>query len=119
MITIYTNAKEINLTEEVTHVRFEAGYPYFWVRNDGENAVLISLSPNVSEGADGVISVPAGNADGTMHGYRQHDLYIKGSGKVMAMGTTSAHNPFKPAPKGGEISGAGWISLGEKYVKKI
>lgn len=102
MITIETNAMEIELTGGELQVRFTAGYPFFWVRNDNSNTVRISLSPNISDGKDGVITIPAGSSNGTMHGYRLNDLYISGSGKVMVMGTGSAHNPFKLRGKGGD-----------------
>lgn len=102
MTTIETNAMEIELTGGELQVRFTAGYPDFWVRNDSSDTVRISLSPNISDGKDGVISIPAGSSNGTMHGYRLNDLYISGSGKVMVMGTGSAHNPFKSRGKGGD-----------------
>lgn len=104
MTTIETNAMEIELTGAEERVWFMAGYPYFWVRNDSADTVLVSLSPNISEVGDGVISIPAGSSIGTMHGNRTHDFYIKGSGKVMVMGTGSAHNPFKPLGKGGDVN---------------
>lgn len=102
MTTIKTNAMEINLPGGETQVQFPSGYAYFWVRNDSSDTVRISLSPNISDGKDGVISIPPGSSNGTMHGYRLNDLYISGSGKVMVMGTGSAHNPFKFREKGGE-----------------
>lgn len=115
MITIETNAMEINLPDGETQVRFTAGYPYFWLRNDSSDTVLISLSPNIAEGKDGVISIPAGSSNGTMHGHRLNDLYISGSGKVMVMGTGSADNPFKSAGKGGGDGGTVDLS---GYAKK-
>ena len=102
MITIETNAMELELTGGELQVRFTAGYPFFWVRNDSSDTIRISLSPGISEGKDGVITISAGSSNGTMHGYRLNDLYISGSGKVMVMGTGSAHNPFKSRGKGGD-----------------
>lgn len=102
MTTIETNAMELELTGGELQARFTAGYPFFWVRNDSSDTVRISLSPNISDGKDGVITIPAGSSNGTMHGYRLNDLYISGSGKVMVMGTGSAHNPFKLRGKGGD-----------------
>lgn len=102
MTTIETNAMELELTGGELQARFTAGYPFFWVRNDSSDTIRISLSPNISDGKDGVISIPPGSSNGTMHGYMLNDLYISGSGKVMVMGTGSAHNPFKPRGKGGD-----------------
>ena len=103
MITIETNAKSLELTGEEVHVHFTAGFPYFWLRNDGNDTVLISLSPNISEGKDGVISVLAGSSAGTMHGFNstRQDMYISGSGKVQVMATHTPENPFRNARKGG------------------
>lgn len=103
MTTIKTNAMEINLPGGETQVQFPAGYAYFWVRNDSSGTIRISLSPNISDGKDGVISIPPGSSNGTMHGYRLNDLYISGIGKVMVMGTGSAHNPFRSRGKGGDL----------------
>lgn len=103
MEEITTNAKELTLDGTEVHVHFTAGFSYFWLRNDSGGTVLMSLSPNISEGKDGVISVLAGSSAGTMHGFNgtQNDLYLLGSGKIQIMGTGSAHNPFKTAGKGG------------------
>lgn len=116
MITIKTNAKELELTGNEIHVNFESGFPFFWLRNDSDSKILMSLSPNIEEGGDGVIYVPSGNSNGTMHGYIAKDFYISGTGKVMVMGTGSAHNPFRNTQKGGEIIG---IGLEAKIVSEL
>ena len=107
MQIIETNAKSLELTGEEVHVHFTAGFPYFWLRNDGNDTVLISLSPNISEGKDGVISVLAGSSAGTMHGFNstRQDMYISGSGKVQVMATHTPENPFRNARKGGGENG--------------
>lgn len=104
MEEITTNAKIVTLDGTEMHVHFSSAFPYFWVRNDGTGAVLMSISPNISEGKDGVIEVIAGSSAGTMHGYNatSNDLYLLGSGKVQIMGTYTPENPFKQARKGGE-----------------
>ncbi len=117
MEKITTNTKEITLTGEEIHVRFSSAQPYFWLRNDGSGTVLMSLSPNIEEGGDGVISVLAGSSAGTMHGFEgtRSDLYILGSGKVQVMGTGSAHNPFRNACKGGESDG----SISKNFISRV
>lgn len=109
METITTNAKPIELTGEETQVHFSSAFPYFWVRNDGSSTVLMSVSPNIEEGKDGVIEVLAGSSAGTMHGYNdtRSDFYILGSGKVQIIATYTPENPFRKARKGGEITGGG------------
>lgn len=107
MITIETNAKSLELTGEEVHIHFTAGFPYFWLRNDGSDTVQMSLSPNISEGKDGVISVLEGSSAGTMHGFNstRQDMYVSGSGKVQVMATHTPENPFRNARKGGENNG--------------
>lgn len=104
MVEITSNTKTLELTGDEVHVRFTAGFPYFWVRNDSSGTVLMSVSPNIEEGKDGVIEVPAGSSAGTMHGFNStsNDLYLLGSGKVQVMATHSPENPFRKAQKGGD-----------------
>lgn len=104
MEEITTNAKIVTLDGTEMHVHFSSAFPYFWVLNLGDGTVLMSVSPNISEGKDGVIEVIAGSSAGTMHGYNatSNDLYLIGSGKVQIMGTYTPENPFKQARKGGE-----------------
>ena len=95
------NSTTITLTGEEQTVQFDRPYPYFWVQNLGDNDVLISMDGGIVEGADGVITVPAGGSCCTMHGYNADRLYLLGSGRVQVMGTGSAFNPFKLVRKGG------------------
>lgn len=113
MEEIQTNAKELTLDGTEIHVHFLSGYSDFWVRNDGTGTVLMSLSPNISEGKDGVVSVPAGSSAGTMHGFddTRQDLYIFGSGKIMVMGTYTPENPFKSRSKGGGDGGVETLAV--------
>lgn len=96
------NSTTITLTagEEQT-VQFDRPYPYYWVQNLGDKDVFISIDGGIVDGADGVITVPAGGSCGTMHGYPADRLYLLGGGKVQVMGTGSAFNPFRLAKKGG------------------
>lgn len=94
----------ITLTGEEQTVQFDRSYPYFWVQNLGDSDVLISMDSGITDGADGVITVPVGGSCGTMHGHTVNNadrLYLLGSGKVQVMGTSSAFNPFKLVRKGG------------------
>lgn len=104
MEEITTNTKMIELTGEEIQVYFSSAFPYFWLRNDGSGTVLMSVSPNIEEGKDGVIEVLAGSSAGTMHGYNATatDLYLLGTGKVQIMATYSPENPFRKARKGGD-----------------
>lgn len=99
------NSTTITLTGEEQTVQFDRSYPYFWVQNLGDSDVLISVDGGIVDGADGVITVPAGASCGTMHNYTANAdrLYLLGSGKVQVMGTGSAFNPFNLARRGGDV----------------
>ncbi|MGN1119380.1 MAG: hypothetical protein ACI4Q4_03410, partial [Oscillospiraceae bacterium] len=84
------NSTTVTLTDEEQTVQFDRPYPYFWIQNLGDSDVLISMDSGIVEGADGVITVPAGGSCGTMHGISADRLYLLGSGKVQVMGTHSA-----------------------------
>lgn len=107
MIIIETNTMLVLLMGDEVHIHFTSAFPYFWVRNDSDGTVSMSISPNISEGKDGVIEVLAGSSAGTMHGYNatSNDLYLLGSGKVQIMGTYTPENPFRKAQKGGGDGG--------------
>ena len=112
MEEINTNTKRVELTGEEIHIHFSSAFPYFWILNFSGGTVLMSLSPNIEEGKDGVIEVLAGSSAGTMHGYdaTRSDLYLFGSGKVQIMGTYTPENPFRKARKGGESGGNSKVS---------
>lgn len=121
MEEITTNAKIVTLDGTEMHVHFSSAFPYFWLRNDGSTTVQMSISPNISEGKDGVIEVLAGSSAGTMHGYNatSNDLYLLGSGRVQIMGTYTPENPFKFAGKGGGSNESGNGNIGKNFISVV
>ncbi len=83
-------------------VEFATAYNYFYIKNDSPDTVYVSMSPNITAGADGIFAVDAGGSCGTAHGYPATKLYLLGTGSVQVCGTGSADNPFKPASRGGD-----------------
>ena len=71
-----------------------------WLRNDGTATVYASTAPGVAAGADGVVSIPAGQAvriDGACR-----TVYLLGTGSVQLVGSDYAACPFKTsAAQGG------------------
>ena len=69
------------------------------IRNDGTDTVYASGEPNITAGADGVMSIPSGQAakllgcNGT--------LYLLGTGSVQLCGNDNDEMVFKCAPAGG------------------
>ena len=71
-----------------------------WLRNDGTATVYASAVPGVTAGADGVVSIPAGQAvriDGACR-----TVYLLGTtGSVQLVGSDYTACPFKTSARGG------------------
>ncbi|MDE5576186.1 MAG: LamG domain-containing protein [Oscillospiraceae bacterium] len=96
------NVKTINLTGGETKVSFDANYPYFWVQNFSDSDVYMSVSPNITPDADGVILIPAKSGGSTGDVGQTNTVYLSGSGKVQIFAQYNAVCPFKSAAKGGD-----------------
>ena len=99
---IETRNATVALSGTEKAVEFAAAYNYFYIKNDSPDTVYVSMSPNITAGADGVFAVDTGGSCGTAHGYPANKLYLLGTGSVQICGTGSADNPFKPASRGGD-----------------
>ena len=75
-----------------------------WLRNDGTATVYASTAPGVTAGADGVVSIPAGQAvriDGACR-----TVYLLGTGgSVQLVGSDYTACPFKTSTSAGGESG--------------
>ena len=70
-----------------------------WLRNDGTATVYASTAPGVAAGADGVVSIPAGQA-AAIHG-ACGAVYLLGTGSVQLVGSDYTACPFKTSAQGG------------------
>ena len=70
-----------------------------WLRNDGTTTVYASTAPAVTPGADGVVSIPAGQA-AAIYG-ACGAVYLLGTGSVMLVGSDYTACPFKTSAQGG------------------
>ena len=70
-----------------------------WLRNDGTATVYASTAPAVTPGADGVVSIPAGQA-AAIYG-ACGSVYLLGTGSVQLVGSDYTACPFKTAALGG------------------
>ena len=70
-----------------------------WLRNDGTATVYASTAPGVAAGADGVVSIPAGQA-AAIYG-ACGAVYLLGTGSVMLVGSDYTACPFKTSARGG------------------
>ena len=70
-----------------------------WLRNDGTTTVYASAAPGVTAGADGVVSIPAGQA-AAIYG-ACGAVYLLGTGSVMLVGSDYTACPFKTSAQSG------------------
>ena len=70
-----------------------------WLRNDGTATVYASTAPGVTAGADGTVSIPAGQA-AAIYGVCGA-VYLLGTGSVMLVGSDYTACPFKTSAQGG------------------
>ena len=92
-------SKTIVLTGEEIRADYSGG-TNAWLRNDGTTTVYASAVPGVTAGADGVVSIPAGQAvriDGACR-----TVYLLGTtGSVQLVGSDYTACPFKTSVQGG------------------
>ena len=92
-------SKTIVLTGEEIRADYSGG-TNAWLRNDGTTTVYASAVPGVTAGADGVVSIPAGQAvriDGACR-----TVYLLGTtGSVQLVGSDYTACPFKTSALGG------------------
>ena len=96
-------SKTIVLTGEEIRADYSGG-TNAWLRNDGTATVYASTAPGVTAGADGVVSIPAGQAvriDGACR-----TVYLLGpGGSVQLVGSDYTACPFKTSTSAGGESG--------------
>lgn len=96
-------SKTITLTGAEIRADYSGG-TNAWLRNDGTATVYASTEPGVTAGADGVVSIPAGQAvriDGACR-----TVYLLGTGgSVQLVGSDYTACPFKTSTSAGGESG--------------
>lgn len=91
-------AKTIALTGAEISVNYSGG-TNAWLRNDGTTVVYASTTPGITAGADGVVSIPAGQA-AAIYG-TCGTVYLLGTGSVQLVGSDYTACPFKTSAQGG------------------
>ena len=90
--------KTINLTgAEVAVLGLNGANAH--IRNDGTATVYASTTPGITAGADGVISIPAGQA-AAVYG-AAGTVYLLGTGSVQLVGSDYTACPFKTSAQAG------------------
>lgn len=91
-------SKTITLTGAEIRADYSGG-TNAWLRNDGTSTVYASTAPGVTAGADGVVSIPAGQA-AAIYG-ACGSVYLLGTGSVQLVGSDYTACPFKTSALGG------------------
>lgn len=92
-------SKTIVLTGEEIRADYSGG-TNAWLRNDGTATVYASTAPGVTAGADGVVSIPAGQA-AAIYGACGAVYLLGTTGSVQLVGSDYTACPFKTAALGG------------------
>ena len=95
-------SKTIVLTGEEIRADYSGG-TNAWLRNDGTATVYASTAPGVTANADGVVSIPAGQA-AAIYG-ACGAVYLLGTGSVQLVGSDYTACPFKTSTSAGGESG--------------
>ena len=95
-------SKTIALSGAEIRVNYSGG-TNAWLRNDGTATVYASTAPNVTAGADGVVSIPAGQA-AAIYG-ACGAVYLLGTGSVQLVGSDYTACPFKTSTSSGGSGG--------------
>ena len=91
-------SKTITLTGAEIRADYSGG-TNAWLRNDGTATVYASTAPGVTANADGVVSIPAGQA-AAIYG-ACGGVYLLGTGSVQLVGSDYTACPFKTSAQGG------------------
>lgn len=91
-------SKTIALTGAEIRANYSGG-ANAWLRNDGTATVYASTAPGVTAGADGVVSIPAGQSVGVYGA--NGTVYLMGTGSVQLVGSDYTACPFKTSAQGG------------------
>ena len=102
-------SKTIVLTGEEIRADYSGG-TNAWLRNDGTATVYASTAPAVTPGADGTVSIPAGQA-AAIYG-ACGAVYLLGTGSVQLVGSDYTACPFKVSTSTGGESGVDEVARG-------
>lgn len=106
MANLTKNVGTVTLTGTAEKVTLPASYGWVWVKNMSEGDIFAGLSEDISEGADGVMTIPAGEC-GRIQADGFSSVYLMGSGKALVAAQNYAECPFKTGAKGGGSGGSG------------
>ena len=101
MTTLTKSTGTVTLSGAVEKVTLPAAYGWVWVKNMSDADMFAGLSADISEGADGVMVIPAGEC-GRIQTDGFNSIYLMGTGNALVVAQNYADCPFKVGGKGGE-----------------
>ena len=101
MTTLTKSTGTVTLSVAVEKVTLPAAYGWVWVKNMSEGDIFAGLSADISEGADGVLTIPSGEC-GRVQTDGFSSVYLLGTGNALVVAQNYAGCPFKVVKKGGE-----------------
>lgn len=101
MATLTKSTGTVTLTGAAEKVTLPAVYGWVWLKNMSDSDILAGLSVDISEGADGVMTIPAGEC-GRLQTDGFDSVYLMGLGNALVVAQNYADCPFKTVRKGGE-----------------
>ena len=102
MATLTRSTGTVTLSGAAEKVILPAVFGWVWVKNMSEGNIFAGVSADISEGADGVLTIPAGECGRVqMDGFSS--VYLLGTGNALVVAQNYADCPFKASWKGGEV----------------
>ena len=101
MATLTKSTGTVTLTGSAEKVTLPAAYGWVWLKNMSDADMFAGLSADISEGADGVMTIPAGEC-GRIQTDGFNSIYLMGTGNALVVAQNYADCPFKAVRKGGE-----------------
>lgn len=101
MATLTKSTGTVTLSGTAEKVTLPAAYGWVWVKNMSDADMFVGLSADISEGADGVMVIPAGEC-GRIQTDGFNSIYLMGTGNALVVAQNYADCPFKVGAKGGD-----------------
>ena len=102
MATLTKSTGTVTLSGAAEKVTLPAVYGWVWIKNMSDSDIFAGLSADISEGADGVMTILAGEC-GRIQTDGSREFYLLGTGNALVVAQNYADCPFKSGAKGGEI----------------
>ncbi|MBP0964765.1 MAG: hypothetical protein J5999_05685 [Oscillospiraceae bacterium] len=106
MATLTKSTGTVTLSGAAEKVTLPAVYGWVWFWNMSDSDMFAGTSADISQGADGVATIPAGGCRRIQtDGF--NSVYLLGTGNVQISAQNYADCPFKVGSKGGGNGGSG------------